>query len=82
MWLALSIGGLAWVISIALAVFFGRKWSNILVKLKDIEQDLDKRLSVKKEQESPKPQSSIIDPTDIAQRAQFEQDEIQRRLNT
>lgn len=82
MWLALSIGGAGWVASLWLAGVIGYKLRDIRDTLVSMKQDLKTR-TVKPEPTMKKEStSSLIDPADLTQRAQWESDQIIKKLNT
>lgn len=77
-YLLIVVTFLIWLMSILTAGFIGYRLEQIKQAVLDLRTEMKKKV-IKKDAEPQK--SSIIDPNDLMQRAQFEQDEAVRKLN-
>lgn len=83
MWVAAGIIAVAWVLSLIFATILGNKWHKITAKIENIETKLEeKAANIPLEIESePEHKSSMIDPNNAIEVAQWEMDEAVRKVN-
>jgi hypothetical protein len=72
---------LAVLATLTLGMFLGYQAQKIKRSLRRTRRQLHDKLQPMDEPEEAKPTSSLIDPNDLVQRAQYEQDEIVRKFN-
>jgi hypothetical protein len=67
-----------WLISVLLATLFGYKLQNWVKKIEQLEEMIKAKIE-KPEPEEPK--STVLDPDDPIQQAQWEREQLMKRIN-